>query len=216
MGISNVHKRTIWLSLCIMLVACVAPEPMTQADCELADWYALGEQDGSQGRPLGFLQTRTDQCAVFGVSPAYDSYRAGRQAGLVTYCQAETGFYEGLAGRGYQGVCPVEMEAAFLDAYGKGAYLRDLQRQVRVTEQALDFAIRESDRNFAEIGNLQDLLLDPDLSAEERQRIREDLKYLREEAVRDRRDVRDLQRQLAQLERELLSLEAALQRQPPF
>lgn len=80
---------------------------MSVEQCKTANWFNVGEKDGSAGR-----ESRLDQyyssCQKANITPNQNLYEKGYQKGLNFYCRPETIFDEALAGRGDYRVCPIE------------------------------------------------------------------------------------------------------------
>ena len=146
----------MWRSLMIgvgatVLAGCAG---MSQNECALADWQAVGFEDGSKGQGTAAFGARRQACAKHGVTPDFEAYRAGRRAGLEEYCQPRRGFSEGRRGAQYAGVCPASLEDDFLDGYTEGRTLYQLEYSVRNTERQIrhhEARIKEIDRELADI-----------------------------------------------------------------
>lgn len=67
-----------------ILPACAST--MSKKDCESADLYKMGREDGASGKLTERLQKTTDECRAQGVAVAADKYQYGRQVGLAEYC----------------------------------------------------------------------------------------------------------------------------------
>ena len=83
-----------------LLCGCAA---MSESECVTADWHAVGERDGRDGRVMAHLEKYYDACAQFGVYPDDEAYREGREQGLTVYCTEDSGYQEGRIGQGYRG-----------------------------------------------------------------------------------------------------------------
>ena len=124
------------LGLALVLIqGCVAV--MSQTDCVNADWYALGEFDGSQGLTMEMLARRDEACGAYGITPDGDAYRSGRDSGIERFCAPENGYRHGHRGQSYAGVCPARLEPDFLEAYNAG---RDIFVAAEEVER-IDFEI---------------------------------------------------------------------------
>ena len=111
------------LSLCLLLAGCAG---MDAAECQLADWRAIGYEDGVQGRGPEHFATRRKACAEHGVMAQFDAYTVGRGEGLAQYCRPLNGYHLGTQGHQYRGICPAGLESAFVAAHadGYGLYQR--------------------------------------------------------------------------------------------
>jgi hypothetical protein len=115
---------------------------MGKQECRALDWRTVGYEDGAAGRGIETLTGRRQACARHGVSPDLDAYRAGRDDGLVEFCQAANGFRVGARGREYGAACPDHLAPAFNDAYQAGRGLWRLE--TRLNEAVRGIASRRN------------------------------------------------------------------------
>lgn len=148
-----------------LLSACAS---LSEAECHTVDWHARGLRDGHDGVPLTRVYDYRQDCNEHGIRTDETAWRAGHQIGLLSYCTAERGYTEGLAGRRYHKVCPLDREAAFLPAFELGA-----------ARYSVDSEMASVTRNQAQ---LEATLLDRETPDEERRelrrRLREQDRYL--------------------------------------
>ena len=115
--------RFLKLQLSLLLVfaasGCAAQRYITSVPCKGLDWFEIGRRDGAIGRPADTLERHIRDCER-GELPNADLYLSGRNAGLVDYCTAQTGFDFGRAGTPYLLVCPEHLEKKFLPGYVTG------------------------------------------------------------------------------------------------
>ncbi len=160
---------------------------MSESECLTADWHAVGERDGRDGRAMAHLEKYYDACAQFGIYPDDDAYREGRELGLTYYCTEDGGYREGRIGQGYRGVCPVTLEPYFLDGYNLGISVRQALESVHRVDYGIDSAKEEIKRLEEQIEELES---DGEESSKAEDR-----------AVADR--LKDMYRELGGLEAEL-------------
>lgn len=169
---------------------------MTEADCQAADWSAVGFADGRSGASARLADKRLNDCAGGGYAVDRASYAAGRSEGLKAYCTAAGGFDAGRLGQEYSEVCPASLEADFLTAYEEGAKLHALIREEQDADRAHKAAIDGLDQNAFHLKAVERRAASPTISNESRE-------IARQEAA-------SLQRDLARLEQNLPKLEAAI------
>ena len=160
---------------------------MSESECLTADWHAVGERDGRDGRVMGHLEKYYDACAQFGVYPDDDAYRDGRERGLTYYCTEDSGYQEGRIGQGYRGVCPMTLESFFLEGYNVGISVRQTLESIYRLDYGINSA-REEIKRLAR--HIEELESDDDESSRKEDR-----------SVADR--LKDMYRQLGRLEAEL-------------
>jgi hypothetical protein len=138
--------RTLALFAASLLLAACAS--MDKPQCVNANWYAIGMEDGAQGRALQRLGDHRRACAEHGVQPDAERYAAGRNEGLKSYCTYDRGYRTGRAGSVYNGVCPEPAARDFLAGYQHGREVYGLQK--RLDEVNAD--IRKTKASLAEPG----------------------------------------------------------------
>ena len=118
---------------------------MSGQECMVADWQAVGYEDGVRGFTGDRIGNHRKACAKHGVAPDLAAYRAGREAGLREFCEPENGYNLGVRGGTYTGVCPADLDVDFFAAYTDGKRLHDLrssvsqvENQIRTKENRID------------------------------------------------------------------------------
>lgn len=114
-------------ALALVLQSCAS---MSKNECLTADWYAIGYESGIRGQREAQISEHRKACAEHGVTPNLARYLEGREAGLQKFCDPRNGYRLGRAGKGYAGVCPPRLEGDFLQAYGTGRELYDMQQNI--------------------------------------------------------------------------------------
>jgi hypothetical protein len=195
-------RRLILLAIIggLQLAGCAS---ISESECQLSDWRAVGYEDGSQGRPTDTFGRYRKSCAEHGVAPDFQAYQSGREAGLREYCQQTRGFQEGARGATYQGVCPADVEPDFLAGYNDGRTLHDLEYSLHHTNRRIsDNEARINQIELDLAGNMLAATADG-ATREERARLVLETKQLAEERAALRLEIKDLQVRRANLERDL-------------
>jgi hypothetical protein len=176
---------------------------MSANECELADWRAVGYEDGAQGRSTGRFGTYRKGCAEHAVAPDFQAYQSGREAGLREYCRPENGFREGARGVNYAGICPTDLEVAFHDRYLDGQTLYKMQSAVNSTNSKLQKRRSRIDAVEKELAQAMTDVLIGGVSGEDRAVLLVETKQLAKERVRLDGEVDHLEDQLRKEEAEL-------------
>ncbi len=174
-------KHGVVLLLLLGLGGCATMSP---EECKVADWRAIGEKDGSQGRTEQ-LAGHLKSCQGVGIVPDNKLYRSGYQQGLKFYCQPQRILNLALQGNGDVSVCPTSQQQ-FLTYYyrlGQDVY----QAQNRVNE--LNSEQSRLERELIDKKDLTDL---------QRKEKRERLRNLDKELRYARDDVSQAQYRLSQ------------------
>ncbi len=172
------NSRLITLYLIFSLVSGCAV--MSEEECNYSDWTAVGYEDGADGRGSDRFGDYRRACADYGVTPDFAAWQAGRERGLVEYCQPSRGFAVGQAGVGYNGVCSAELEPAFLDAYRLGAELFGLRRNLNAIVTDFSSNARAMERIDADIEEIESIIILEETTAEERAALLADMRELSE------------------------------------
>jgi hypothetical protein len=165
------------LATLTMLSGCAT---MSGDECVTSDWYAIGFEDGSRGYTSDQLGNHRKACAKHGVTPDFEAYQAGRNEGLVEFCQPARGFSLGSNGGQYRGVCSAHNEARFLDAYNSGYHLYNLRSKVNAANYRIGANQQEMEQTQALIREKEAALIARDTLTEERIVLIADLKDLAE------------------------------------
>jgi len=153
------------LSVLFALAGCAG---MSEQACLVSDWRTIGFEDGASGRPVSTIGTYRQQCAKHGVAPDLESYRAGHDAGVESYCRPSRGFDVGRQGGTYHGVCPIELETDFLAAFHSGRRLFDLEASVREIDSRIAANVRAQERIKQELTQIAATIASDETSAEQR------------------------------------------------
>ena len=205
-GLIRFGARSAVVLLCGLLASCAT---MDKSECRTADWHAVGFEDGAAGRPLTEIGRHRQACAEHGVTPDLNAWRGGHAEGARHFCNPANGFRQGRAGREYSGLCPSDLEAAFVDAHAAGRHLYDLDREI-------DRLFRDADRMREDLehlvrrrDNLQGLLAAGGMSKRDRELLLEQYRELQSGIALLDADIRDFELEAARLEGEYRALSAA-------
>ncbi|OGS99890.1 MAG: hypothetical protein A3F73_11305 [Gallionellales bacterium RIFCSPLOWO2_12_FULL_59_22] len=169
---------------------------LSEQECRSEDWHRLGVKDGQHGGPASLLDEHQESCSRYGIRPDEDQYLAGRDAGLMDYCQLGNAFRTGMNGEKYQGVCALDVDAEFrrynsaaLEVYNSKKQAEDIDSQISRKEKELGkkgASEKEKLRLLEEIRQLD----------RKRDRLRSDLHYQERELDRlmDKAKHRDVRR----------------------
>jgi hypothetical protein len=141
---------------------------MNQAECLSADWRVIGMEDGSNGHLPSYLGEHRTACATYGVSPDLDSYMDGHRIGVKQYCTAQNGFNEGQRGDSYNGVCPANLEIAFLPAYEHGYEHYLINKEIRSAESSIRYKNNDIEDLKEEIAELEKQIISDGTTSEQR------------------------------------------------
>jgi hypothetical protein len=105
----------------LLAAACTTvPPEQRAAACRATDWSSYGYNDGRLGVSAADRAGKFADCAELGHPADTAAYQAGRARGLAEYCNVESGYEVGIAGRPYHKVCPPELEPGFLQGFEQG------------------------------------------------------------------------------------------------
>ena len=183
---------------------------MSGDECLTSDWEAIGYEDGARGYTSDRLGQRRKACAKHGVTPDFAAYQSGREQGLVEYCQPGRGFDVGVNGGRYNGVCDVNLEADFLDAYNAGYHLYSLRSNVNRATSRINSKENELERIDETIREKEALLIAKETATEERVLLLADLKDLSERTGELEEQIKDLYEQRARYQVELEQYQVAV------
>jgi Protein of unknown function (DUF2799) len=187
---------------------------MSKDECLVTDWRTVGYEDGVAGYAGNQIAQHRKACAKHGVAPDLSAYQAGRNSGLREFCVAQNGFRVGARGASYNGVCPADLEPAFLGAYETGRELNRLRARVTNTANRIDSLHNEVDNIDRDLIATAAQIMKPDTTIEQRAQLaldtrnmaerrgvaRSEIPRLEGELVLYRRDLANFRRHLAYVE----------------
>ena len=88
----NRIREQRWPAIVLLGLLATGCASMDEDECRVADWRAIGYEDGASGRAASQLGERREACADHGVTPNFVAYRQGREEGLREYCTPAMGY----------------------------------------------------------------------------------------------------------------------------
>ena len=141
---------------------------MSEQACVSADWRTIGFEDGTYGRSEAGIGRYRQQCGEHGVTPDLASYRQGHAEGARIYCRESNGFAAGHSGAAYQGVCPADLEPAFVAEYNAGRHLFELESTLRSVDARIASNYRAQENIKQELTGIAAKMIASETTAEER------------------------------------------------
>ena len=173
------------LVLLLFLLAVSGCSGMSVEECSVADWRAIGYEDGASGRAASQLGERREACADHGVTPNFVAYRQGREEGLREYCTPAMGYRLGRGGRAFPTVCPAELQGELEDGYRSGREIHQAAARVRTTSSKLHHKRQELEEIRSDLAGKTSELVGPDAQTRRRLELLVEIKELnsRKDAV---------------------------------
>ncbi|HEY7671406.1 MAG TPA: DUF2799 domain-containing protein [Gammaproteobacteria bacterium] len=161
----QLRKALLALAGTSVLAGCAG---MSEQACLVSDWRAVGFEDGAVGRSVTNIGNYREACSKHGVTPDLDAYRAGHAEGVEIYCRPNNGFEVGHSGATYQGVCPANLESAFLANYDSGRRLFELESALQRIDSQIASNARAQESIRAELTAIAASMISDATTAEER------------------------------------------------
>ncbi|QFT56136.1 DUF2799 domain-containing protein [Microbulbifer sp. THAF38] len=194
------------LSLITFILLSAGCATMSEDECHVADWQALGYEDGAEGRALSHMGKRRESCAKYGVQLNTSTYRIGRDEGLELFCTELRGFSEGRSGENYAGVCPAGLEGLFLKGYETGRDLFVAKSAVEEIEAAIHDRELEREHLLDDLTELGTLLVGDEATRDERVSMLADIARFKVRHTELGLEIDDLRFELAQRRMEYQNL----------
>jgi len=194
------------LALAGVLSACASGP--SKEECGAADWRAIGYEDGVRGWSEARMATHRKGCARHGVTLDLNAYRSGWQEGVQRYCQPGNGYHEGRTGHKYGGVCPQQLEPAFLDAYRAGHELYSLEAEVQRLSRKLKHKQARLDHIDVAMRDAGLELVAPGVPTERRVVLLDELRKLGDERAATRAEIPALEAELFSQQQRLATVSA--------
>jgi hypothetical protein len=183
---------------------------MSANECMATDWRMVGYEDGVVGYSGNRIGKYRKACGEHGIAPDLTQYQAGRDQGLREFCKPVNGFRTGARGSGYNGVCPAELDPAFMAAYESGRQLYTLRSRVGSTAGEIDSMRHEIERIDKDLVSTGARILDPTITHEQRAQLLLDSKQMAERKGEIKTLIPQLEADLALYQRELDDYRARL------
>ena len=204
----NAKWNVLWaVSAMLIMSGCAS---MSGEECVATDWSAVGYEDGARGYTGERFSKHRKACAKHGVTADFAAWQRGREQGLVEYCQPGRGFNVGVSGGRYYGVCSVDLEPDFLDAYNAGYHLYTLRANVNRANSSIGAKERELESVHDEMRQKEAALISSETTTEERILILADLKELSERTGRLEAEIQVLYEERARHQVELDNYQVAM------
>lgn len=195
---------------CAGLSGCAS---MSADECMATDWMATGYEDGSRGYTADRLGNHRKACAKHGVTADFAAYQQGHAQGVEDFCQPGRGFKHGEHGAYYSGVCPADLEPAFLEAYNAGHKLYTLRSSLNAADSMIYSKEREVENAQKRIVQAQVELISDEATAEQRILLINELRDLAVHIGELESEIEQLVADRARIEQELQYYESSLSAQ---
>ncbi|MBB3133476.1 hypothetical protein FHS26_001180 [Rhizobium pisi] len=125
------------IGISLLLTSCYT---ISKKECLAGDWKGIGFTDGFNGyQPQARFEGHIKSCKRVKVVPNLTLWNQGYKKGLLRYCTASSGLWEGQHGYGYNGLCPPKTEAEFLRGHELGYRQYSLEAELeRLKDEAND------------------------------------------------------------------------------
>ena len=146
------------------------------------------------------------------MTPDFDAYQAGREQGVRQFCRPDKGYALGRRGGAYTGVCPEDLESAFLAGYDDGREIHGLEFEALALAGNIARIDRRIDKAEDQVAAHERLLDGGDgdkVDATERKTLRAEIRDLVETITNLQRDRTLLLRELGARQETLRALLAA-------
>lgn len=200
--------RTTMILLAALVLLASGCATMSEEECLVADWHAIGYEDGAAGLQVAQLGKRREACADYGVRPDATAYRAGRDEGLQLYCTEHRGFRLGRAGGGYNGVCPADREGLFLHGYEAGREVYLVWSAMNQVSKAINDRAQEREHILDDITEMSARLISDESTKEERITLLADIARLKGRHTELGMELDDLEHELAMREADYQEVQA--------
>ncbi|UCG71626.1 MAG: DUF2799 domain-containing protein [Chromatiales bacterium] len=200
------YRKILGLAVMVMVVQGCAS--MSGQECMVADWQAIGYEDGVRGSTADRIGNHRKACAKHGIAPDLKAYQTGREAGLREFCQPENGYNLGVRGASYSGVCPADLDVDFYAAYSDGKRLYSLRSSVSQVETQIRSKERRLNDIEDEVTQAGVRMISEESTPEERVALLTKTKHLAEEYGTLEEELDNLRIERAKRRQELSEYEA--------
>lgn len=153
---------------------------LNESECRNADWYGIGYEDGVKGNLASRIAKHRQACSKFNITPDFNSYYSGYDQGIRQFCTESQGFYSGRSGYRYEGACPPDIEADFLEGYTIGREFYELGQEIDRADNAISRYLNRIKKLKKSIHKKEQLLV-TGTTVEERQHLLDEIKQSQKE-----------------------------------
>ena len=148
------QRKSMTIKICIIaaLLLMAGCATLSKDECLNADWQIIGFEDASAGYAMDRIGQHRKACASVMVVPDMARYEEGHRKGARQYCTRERGYSEGLNGKSYNGICPLDLVDTFMQAYRDGQERYQFQKHLSdmaATMVSIKHRIEEIDADIA-------------------------------------------------------------------
>lgn len=169
---------------------------MDKDECLVADWQAIGYEDGAKGYPLSHLGKHRKACSEYGITPDMERYEQGRLAGLQEYCIPSNGYALGKSGKKLNRVCKAPLAKDFEQAWSDGAEVHNAKSQLQNSERMLKRQQKKLDALNSQIEDAEAELVSDGISSKQRKAILAEIKDLNAELEETEHELSALENQV--------------------
>jgi len=180
-GYSKFNLGAMVVAILVGLMVISGCATLGKDECLNADWRSIGYEDGTRGYSGSRIGSHRKACAKHGVIPNLDQYEQGRLKGLREYCTPRNGYGLGTRGKGYNGVCPTDLDPAFRYAMQEGRKVYSLEREVQQQQRELKKAYKDLDALEMELSDKEAELIKPRVSPRRRKHLLDEFRMLEDE-----------------------------------
>jgi hypothetical protein len=141
-----------------VLTACAS---LSEDECKLANWEVIGYEDGNKGYGQAQIGKHRSACAKHGVAPDLATYQQGHQRGVRAFCNPSRAYSMGTRGSQYNGMCPKDLEPAFLKAHQAGKKVHIASQRVKTIQNKQNKQESELKTIKAQLKAKEGLLISP-------------------------------------------------------
>lgn len=110
-------KHLALICCALTLSACAT---MNKDECLVADWQAVGYQQGLKGQNAGSFEKYQKSCAKHQISADFSAFKQGHAQGINDYCTFEQGLTLGKNGHQSNNLCTYKKFPDFAEGYDSG------------------------------------------------------------------------------------------------
>ncbi|MEJ2692155.1 MAG: DUF2799 domain-containing protein [Candidatus Thiodiazotropha sp.] len=202
------NRRSVIVLLFFVLSGCAT---LDKEECQVADWRAIGYEDGANGRELSYLGNHRKACAKYSITPDMARYDAGRLLGLREYCTPRNGYDLGKSGRKYNSACMPPLETEFRAAWSHGIEVYKARTQLQNSERRLKNRQKLAADLGRQIDERESVLVSDGVSSEQRKALLAEIKELSRELDEVVSEVEELQERVVHDRRFFERVEARYQ-----
>ncbi len=133
----NIVKLVVLGTMVLVLGAC-GTRTLSKAQCEKADWYTIGYNDGSVGKETQYIMEHQKSCGDVGIIPDFKTWKQGWEKGALDFCTENNVYNRAILGYEFKEFCEIISKKDLRAIHEQGAKIYQLKKEIYADRKQLN------------------------------------------------------------------------------